>query len=49
MNDTLIKLSPFPGFILNNTAGTIKLASTLIDPMIQNILTRIEESRNYEG
>ncbi|MGC2308402.1 MAG: hypothetical protein WA461_08365 [Nitrososphaeraceae archaeon] len=49
MNDTLIKLSSFPGLILNNTAGTIQLASTLIDPMIQNILTRIEESRNYEG
>jgi hypothetical protein len=48
MNGILIKLSSFPGFILNNTAGTIQLASTLTDPMIQNILTRIEESRNYE-
>jgi hypothetical protein len=49
INEWYIKLSSFPGFILNNTAGTIQLASTLIDPMIQNILTRIEESRNYVG
>ena len=27
------------GIILNNTAGTIQLASTLTDPMIQNIST----------
>jgi hypothetical protein len=40
INGTLIKLSSFPdGFILNNTAGTIQLASTLIDPKIQNIST----------
>jgi hypothetical protein len=40
INGTLIKLSSFPdGFILNNTAGTIQLASTLTDPMIQNIST----------
>ena len=40
VNGTLIKLSSFPdGFILNNTAGTIQLASTLTDPMIQNIST----------
>ncbi|MGC2308890.1 MAG: hypothetical protein WA461_10830, partial [Nitrososphaeraceae archaeon] len=33
INGTLIKLSSFPdGFILNNTAGTIQLASTLTDP-----------------
>ncbi len=38
INGTLIKLSSFPeGFILNNTAGTIQLASTLTDPKIQNI------------
>jgi hypothetical protein len=49
MNGTLIKLSSFPGFILNKTAGTIQLASTLTDPMIQNISPRIEESRNYVG
>ena len=40
INGTLIKLSSFPdGFILNNTAGTIQMASTLTDPMIQNIST----------
>jgi hypothetical protein len=40
MNGTLIKLSSFPdGIILNNTAGTIQLASTLTDPMIQNLST----------
>ena len=40
INGTLIKLSSFPeGFILNNTAGTIQLASTLTDPKIQNIST----------
>jgi hypothetical protein len=40
INGTLIKLSSFPdGIVLNNTAGTIQLASTLTDPMIQNIST----------
>jgi hypothetical protein len=40
INGTLIKLSSFPdGIILNNTAGTIQMASTLTDPMIQNIST----------
>jgi hypothetical protein len=40
VNGTLIKLSSFPdGFILNDTAGTIQLASTLNDPKIQNIST----------
>jgi hypothetical protein len=40
INGTLIKLSSFPdGIILNNTAGTIQMASTLIDPAIQNIST----------
>ena len=49
---TLIKLSSFPdGFILNNTAGTIQLANTLIDPKIQNIstivtLTNEEKTKN---
>jgi hypothetical protein len=42
VNGTLIKLSSFPdGFILNDTAGTIPLASTLNDPKIQNISTII--------
>jgi hypothetical protein len=42
VNGTLIKLSSFPdGFILNDTAGTIQLASTLADPKIQNISTII--------
>jgi hypothetical protein len=40
INGTLIKLSSFPdGIILNNTGGTIQLASTLTDPKIQNIST----------
>ena len=34
INGTLIKLSSFPdGLVLNNTAGTIQLASTLTDPV----------------
>jgi hypothetical protein len=55
INGTLIKLSSFPdGFILNNTAGTIQLASTLIDPKIQNIstivtLTNVEKSEKYSN
>jgi hypothetical protein len=55
VNGTLIKLSSFPdGFILNNTAGTIQLASTLNDPRIQNIstvitLTNAEKSEKYSN
>jgi hypothetical protein len=55
INGTLIKLSSFPdGFILNNTAGTIQLASTLIDPKIQNIstivtLTNADKSEEYSN
>ncbi len=53
INGTLIKLSSFPdGIILNNTAGTIQLASTLTDPKIQNIstivtLTNADKSEKY--
>jgi len=55
INGTLIKLSSFPdGFILNNTAGTIRLASTLTDPKIQNIstivtLTNAEKTEKYSN
>ena len=55
VNGTLIKLSSFPdGFILNNTAGTIQLASTLTDPKIQNIstivtLTNEEKTEKYSN
>ena len=55
INGTLIKLSSFPdGFILNNTAGAIQLASTLIDPKIQNIstivtLTNEEKTEKYSN
>ena len=55
INGTLIKLSSFPdGIILNNTAGTIQLASTLIDPMIQNIstivtLTNAQKTEKYSN
>ena len=55
VNGTLIKLSSFPdGFILNNTAGTIQLASTLTDPKIQNIstivtLTNAEKTEKYSN
>ena len=55
INGTLIKLSSFPdGFILNNTAGKIQLASTLTDPKIQNIstiitLTNAEKSEKYSN
>ena len=55
INGTLIKLSSFPdGFILNNTAGTIQMASTLTDPMIQNIstivtLTNEEKTEKYSN
>ncbi|MGH9982772.1 MAG: hypothetical protein ACRD8W_02305 [Nitrososphaeraceae archaeon] len=52
-NGTLIKLSSFSnGFILNNTDGTIQLATTLTDPKIQNIsaivtLTNADKSEKY--
>jgi hypothetical protein len=55
INGTLIKLSSFPdGFMLNNTSGTIQLASTLIDPKIQNIstivtLTNEEKTEKYSN
>jgi hypothetical protein len=55
INGTLIKLSSFPeGIILNNTAGTIQLASTLTDPMIQNIsaivtLTNEQKTEKYSN
>jgi hypothetical protein len=52
---SLIKLTSFPkGFILNNTEGTIQLASTLTDPKIQNVstivtLTNAEKSEKYSN
>jgi hypothetical protein len=55
INGTLIKLTSFPdGFILNNTVGTIQLASTLTDPKIQNIstivtLTNEEKTEKYSN
>jgi hypothetical protein len=55
INGSLIKLTSFPnGFILNNTGGTIQLASTLTDPTIQNIstivtLTNAEKSEKYSN
>lgn len=55
VNGTIIKLSSFPdGFILNNTAGTIQLASTVTDPKMQNIstivtLTNAEKSEKYSN
>lgn len=55
INGSLIKLSSFPdGIILNNTAGTIQLASTLTDPMIQNIstivtLTNAQKTEKYSN
>ena len=55
INGTLIKLSSFPdGIILNNTAGTIQLARTLTDPMIQNIstivtITNAQKSEKYSN
>jgi hypothetical protein len=54
-NGTLIKLTSFPnGFILNNTEGTIQMASTLTDPKIQNIsaivtLTNAEKFEKYSN
>jgi hypothetical protein len=55
INGSLIKLSSFPdGFILNNTEGTIQLASTLTEPKIQNIstivtLTNAGKSEKYSN
>ena len=55
INGTLIKLSSFPdGFTVNNTAGTIQMASTLTDPRVQNIstivaLTNAEKSEKYSN
>ena len=55
INGSLIKLTSFPdGFILNNTQGTIQLASTLTDPKLQNIstivtLTNAEKSEKYSN
>lgn len=55
VNGSLIKLTSFPnGFILNNTEGTIQLASTLTDPKIQNIstittLTNSEKTEKYSN
>ena len=55
INGSLIKLTSFPdGFILNNTEGTIQMASTLTDPKIQNIstiitLTNAEKSEKYSN
>ena len=55
VNGSLIKLTSFPnGFILNNTGGSIQMASTLTDPKIQNIstiitLTNAEKSEKYSN
>ena len=55
VNGSLIKLTSFPnGFILNNTEGSIQMASTLTDPKIQNIstiitLTNAEKSEKYSN
>ena len=52
-NGTLVKLSSFPnGFVINNTEGTTQLATSLLDPKIQNIsaivtLTNAEKSEKY--
>ena len=55
VNGSLIKLTSFPnGFMLNNTEGSIQMASTLTDPKIQNIstivtLTNAEKSEKYSN
>jgi hypothetical protein len=55
INGTLIKLTSFPdGFILNDTQGTIQMASTLTGPKIQNIstivtLTNAEKTEKYSN
>jgi len=52
-NGSLVKLSSFPnGFVINNTEGTTQLATSLLDPKIQNIsaivtLTNAEKSEKY--
>jgi hypothetical protein len=52
---SLIKLTSFPnGFIINNTEGTIQMASTLTDPKIQNVsaivtLTNAEKFEKYSN
>jgi hypothetical protein len=50
----LICISFPDGFILNNTTGTIQLASTLTDPKIKNIstivtLTNAEKTEKYSN
>ena len=55
VNGSLIKLTSFPnGFMVNNTEGSIQMASTLTDPKIQNIstivtLTNAEKSEKYSN
>jgi hypothetical protein len=52
-NGSLVKLSSFPnGFVINNTEGTTQLATSLLDPKIQNIsaivtLTNADKSEKY--
>jgi hypothetical protein len=54
-NGSLIKLSSFPnGFAINNTEGTTQLATSLTDPVIQNIsaivtLTSADKSEKYSN
>jgi hypothetical protein len=54
-NGSLIKLSSFPnGFYVNNTEGTTQLATSLTDPVIQNIsaivtLTSADKSEKYSN
>jgi hypothetical protein len=54
-NGSLIKLSSFPnGSILNNTEGSTHLATSLTDPLIQNIsaiitLTNADKSEKYSN
>jgi hypothetical protein len=55
INGTLIKLTSFPdGVVINNTVGTIQLASTLTDPKMQNIsalvtLTNADKTEKYSN
>lgn len=52
-NGSLIRLSSFPnGFVINNTEGTTQLATSLIDPVTQNIsaivtLTSADKTKKY--
>ena len=54
-NGSLIKLTSFPnGFILNNTEGSTHLATSLTDPVLQNIsavvtLTNADKSEKYSN